>query len=288
MLAEAIKYAHARLRGQGDRHGHLAQQVALWARHKRQAAAWSPHLERCQTLALAAAHACPEHTRRTALVLGSGLLLEVPLDELSALFARVVLADMAFLPEVRARAARLGNVDTLEVDLTGQLDRLAKDQSISSDAPPEIGPTETAETTESTGLAGVAAHLPELDFAYSANLLSQLPLFALDALPSLVEEKARAQLGAELVRQHLAGLRSLGCPACLVTDVTERGLRRGVVDYEADLLFGVDLGQGGERWTWRMAPRGEAVPGLDVEREVRGMMLVNALSGPHAPAPETT
>jgi len=296
VLAEAVKYAGARLLGQGDRHGHLAQQVALWARHKRHAAAWAPHMERCRALALAAARACPEEARRTALVLGSGLLLEVPLDGLSALFERVVLADMAFLPEVRARAARLGNVVTLEVDLTGRLDQLDQLDRLdrldrldtAPSIPPEIGTIVSGGPVESAGLAALAAQLPGLDFAYSANLLSQLPLFALAALPSGMEEERRAQLAAELVRQHLDGLRSLGCPACLVTDVTERGLRRGVVDYEADLLFGVDPGPGGERWTWRMAPRGEAVPGLDVEREVLGMMLVNTLSGPHAPAPETT
>ena len=283
MLAEAVKYAGARLRGQGDRHGHLAQQVALWARHKRQAAAWAPHLERCRALALAAARACPEHARRTALVLGSGLLLEVPLDELSALFARVVLADMAFLPEVRAHAARLGNVVTLEVDLTGRLDQLNQLDRLDTALcePPGIAAAGTA------ALAALASHLPGLDFAYSANLLSQLPLFALEALPTGVEEDRRALLGAELVRQHLDGLRSLGCPACLVTDVLERGLRRGVVDYEADLLFGIDPGPGGERWTWRMAPRGEAVPGLDVEREVLGLMAMSSLFGPHAPTPET-
>ncbi|MDO9631870.1 MAG: hypothetical protein Q7I92_08240, partial [Humidesulfovibrio sp.] len=137
MLAEALKYAAARLRGQSDPHGHLAQQVAIWARHKRHSAAWEPHLARARALALASAQACPPDARRTALVLGSGLLLDVPLDELSALFKSVVLADMAFVPEVRARAARLGNVQTLEVDLTGRLGRLpgALDEPLPTNAP---------------------------------------------------------------------------------------------------------------------------------------------------------
>ena len=266
MLAEAFKYAAARLRGQADPHGHLAQQVAIWARHKRHSAAWEPHLARARALALAAAQACPPEARRTALVLGPGLLLDVPLDELSALFKTVVLADMAFMPEVRARAARLGNVQTLEVDLTGRLGRLR-------------GPADAR-----TGLAQVAAGLPELDFAYSANLLSQLPLFAMDALPPAMppgmppgmEQEQRAELAAELVRQHLEGLKALGCPACLVTDVTERGLRQGAVDYEVGLLFGVEPGLTGETWTWDMAPEGEAVHGLDVQRLVLGVPDVRA------------
>ncbi|MDO9630684.1 MAG: hypothetical protein Q7I92_02150 [Humidesulfovibrio sp.] len=259
MLAETVKYAAARLRGQGDPHGHLSQQVAIWARHRRHSAAWETHLARCRSLALAAARACPEDARRTALVLGSGLLLDVPLDELSALFETVVLADMAFVPEVRAKAARLGNVETLVTDLTGQLDRLPG-------TPGEPLPDVLRELA--TGRAG-------LDFAYSANLLSQLPLFALDALPGL-EEGRCAELAAAIVRQHLDGLLALPCPACLVTDVTERGLRQGVVDYEADLLFGVAPGLRGETWVWNMAPDGEAVRGLDVERMVLGAQNVRA------------
>jgi len=264
MLAEAVKYAAARLRGQDDPHGHLAQQVAIWARHKRHGAAWEPHLARCRALALAAARACPEGARRTALVLGSGLLLDVPLDELSALFETVILADMAFVPEVRARAMRLGNVQTLATDLTGRLDRLP--EALGQPLPDVLG--ELA--------AGLAKTRGGLDFAYSANLLSQLPLFALDALPHDLEEPPRAELAAAIVRQHLDGLRALPCPACLVTDVTERGLRQGVVDYEADLLFGVAPGPGGETWAWNMAPNGEAVRGLDVERLVLGIQNVRA------------
>ncbi|OGR35020.1 MAG: hypothetical protein A2051_10415 [Desulfovibrionales bacterium GWA2_65_9] len=272
MLAEAVKYAAARLHGQGDPHGHLAQQVAIWARHKRHRAAWEPHLARCKALALASARTCPEDARRTALVLGSGLLLDVPLDELSALFQTVVLADMAFVPEVRAKAARLGNVETLEIDLTGRLDRLPGALA----GPLPITLTEVGGPTGLAGLAGLAATLPGLDFAYSANLLSQLPLFALDALPPDMEQERQEELAAELVRQHLEGLKALGCPACLVTDVTERGLRQGAVDYEADLLFGVEPGLAGETWVWDMAPDGEAVRGLDVERVVLGVSNVRA------------
>lgn len=273
MLAEALKYAAARLRGQGDPHGHLAQQVAIWARHRRHSAAWEPHLARARALALDAAENCPPEARRTALVLGAGLLLDVPLVALSKLFERVVLADLAFLPEVRARARRLGNVALLEADLTGCLDRLPEMLPAALDAPlPDA----------LAGLAAAsAADLAGLDFVYSANVLSQLPLFALDALSALPPDlgEQRRELAAALVRQHLDGLAALGCPVCLVTDLSERGLRRGQVEYETDLLFGVDPGLCGEQWIWAMAPDGEAVRGLDVERLVLGAAMAPRATG---------
>jgi len=262
MLAEALLYAQARLTGQADPYGHLTEQVSIWSRHRRRRQAWADHLARARRLCLAAAEALPASARRTALVLGAGPLLDVPLAELSARFRRVVLADLAFLPRVRARARALGNVDCLAADLSGCMDRLS-----GCTAPPEV-PT-----------PDLSLGLPDLDFAYSANLLSQIPLFARTVLrrrgPAL-DEAALDRFAAALVRAHLAALRALPA-ACLVTDTLERGLRRGAADYEADLLFGAgpELPPG-ERWIWRMAPDGEAAAGLDVEREVLGAPDVRA------------
>lgn len=283
MIVEALVYARARLSGQGDPHGHLSEQVGLWARHRRQRQAWAAHLDRARDLCRAAAAACPpalsQNRRRTALVLGAGLLLDVPLADLSALFRRVVLADLAFLPWVRAKAKRLGNVDCLEADLTACLELLPAlaARHAETGAPPQAP------------LPDLTLGLPDLDFVYSANLLSQLPFFALSGLRKLapgphpseqLDQQALDGFAASVVRAHLAALRGLPCPACLVTDVLERGLVGSRLDYEADLLFGVDLfpptGLPGATWLWRMAPAGEAVPGLDVERVVLGVPDVRA------------
>lgn len=265
MLAEALLYARARLGGQGNRHGHLAEQVAIWARHRRQRRAWAEHLARARALCLKAAEACA--TRRTALVLGAGLLLDVPLERLAALFERVVLADMAFLPATIRLARALGNVELVTADLTGCLDCLPDDAALAARAPapgPDL----------SLGLAG-------LDFVYSANLLSQLPLHALAALrrrSPAPDEAALGDFAASLVRAHLEALRALPCAACLVADSLERSSTGDVLDHEADLLYGVPLDLPGERWTWQLAPRGEISPGLRLERLVLGAPDARAAS----------
>lgn len=264
MLAEALLYARARLAGQRNPHGHLTELVAIWARHRRQRQAWAEHLTRARALCLAAAEGCPQQSRRSALVLGAGLLLDVPLEQLAHLFGRVVLADMAFLPGTVRLAKALGNVELLRADLAGCLDDPA-----------------AAATSPDLSLG-----LKNLDFVYSANLLSQLPLSPLAALRQRNPQASPEELssfGAAVVRAHLAGLKNLLCPACLVADSTERGLADGLQQYEADLLFGVQPNLTGESWVWRIAPKGEEHPLLDLERKVLGVPDVHAAhSGPAA------
>lgn len=309
MIVEALKYAAARLAGQDDRHGHLAEAIAMQARHARQRAAWQPHLEQCRATCLDAALACPPERRRTALVVGAGLLLDVPLEELARRFQQVVLLDLAFLPGVAARAKALGNVRLLRHDITGCLDGLGglggrgegTDESPLLAPPVTLGPGSAAHGSPSADWAG-------LDFVYSANLLSQLPLHALAALlrhaPHL-DETARETFAASLIRAHLDWLGGLPCPACLVADVEEYAVEEHAVDVQAvphktgeetitPLLYGVEI-RGSElrgaetarTWTWNMAPGGEALPGMDVRRRVLGILDART-RGPHAKATPMT
>ncbi len=299
MIVEALKYAAARLAGQDDRHGHLAEAIAMQARHARQRTAWQPHLEQCRATCLDAAQACPPKRRRTALVVGAGLLLDVPLEELARRFQQVVLLDLAFLPGVAARAKALGNVRLLRHDITGCLDGMREMAARTAPllAPPvTLGPGSAAHGSPSVDWAG-------LDFVYSANLLSQLPLHALAALrrhaPHL-DETAREAFAASLIHAHLDWLGGLPCPACLVADVEEYTVEEYAValttgeETITPLLYGVEI-RGSElrgaetarTWTWNMAPGGEALPGMDVRRRVLGILDARK-RGPHAKATPMT
>lgn len=269
MLAEALLYARARLAGQRNPYGHLTELVGIWARHRRQRQAWSEHLTRSRSLCLRAAEGCPPGARRTALVLGAGALLDVPLEQLSHLFRRVVLADMAFLPATCRLAKGLGNVELVQTDLSAGMNRLPSPEELAAKTP--------------CPLPDLSLGLLDLDFAYSANLLSQLPIFAIQALRKKVQSPESSHMAealqgyaADLVQAHLAGLDRLDCPACLVTDTLERGFTEGQLKTETDLLFGVAVALPGETWTWRIAPNGEEYPGLDVERLVLGVSEAHA------------
>ncbi|OIN98319.1 MAG: hypothetical protein AUJ49_13500 [Desulfovibrionaceae bacterium CG1_02_65_16] len=304
MLFEALHYARARLGGEPNPHGHLTELVGIWARHNRQRLAWAEHLARARALCLAAAEAPgadpdrPDRPdwpggltrRRTAVVYGAGTLYDVPLERLASLFRRVVLADMAFLPRTRKLARALGNVELLHVDLTRALDRPPPPPDPDQGRPDLAASDPAASATAFAAAFAVdlTLGLDDLDFAYSANLLSQLPLALLAALRQRVPAPDPAWLdacGAAIVRAHLAALAALPCPVCLVTDVREHGLdERGAAHYEEDLLYGVNPGLRGETWTWRLAPRGEADRRLDIERVVLG--VADARPGQHEQTPD--
>lgn len=97
--------------------GYLHDLIAVRARYRRNRAAWAPHLTATREHVAAAIEAAPG--RDLAVVLGAGLLLDVPLDALSAAFKRVVLVDICWLGETRRACRRYGNVDLLDHDITG-------------------------------------------------------------------------------------------------------------------------------------------------------------------------
>lgn len=106
--------------------GVLHDLIALDQRAKRQAAAWAPHRQACQDAIIAMAHqASPSGQAKRAVIIGSGLLLEIPLDTLAARFAEVILVDLYHLPKVARQARRHPNVTLLAHDITGLLDRLS-------------------------------------------------------------------------------------------------------------------------------------------------------------------
>ncbi len=103
--------------------GLVTESAALWARGLRQRKAWAPHHQHCRTVVAAVVEQLPAH--RTVVVLGSGLVRDVPLDLLRKRFARVLLVDAVHLPQVRLAMMVHRNVALLTRDLSGVMGWLA-------------------------------------------------------------------------------------------------------------------------------------------------------------------
>ncbi len=242
MLAEMLLYRLTRAEPWADALGYREGAVRLWSRHGRCKRAWAPHLENTRRIVAEAAHAAPG--RRTALVFGSGLLADLPLDVLVAKFERIVLVDVVHLPTVRWRTRRLANVEHVVADLSGVARGLAAGPS---GMPPDPG--------SDFGLDDGS-----VDFVVSLNLASQLPIAPVDWLEHRRgwTEAAAAAYGGRIVAAHFAHLQGFRAPVCVIADRSRIYLDRDGRTIETDdALCGFVPPPADANWDWDLAPLGE-------------------------------
>lgn len=205
------------------RSGHLRASVALHSRSRRCRTAWTPHLDATRRAILAGVRDI--RNRASVVVLGSGLLDDIPLPELVAQAGRVTLVDAIHPWPARLAARRHANVQLVTADLVdGSLHDLLR----------ALAP----------------------DFVVSANVLSQLPILPIERAEARGLDGAG--MGRAIIEDHLAALTAYGGPVSLVSDTWQREEGRdGRVWEELDLLYGVSLPPPPLSWEWELAPFGE-------------------------------
>lgn len=230
MILEALNFAATWVISRRRKTGEINSSVRLWARAGRCAREWAEHEGHCQ--AFVSRH-MPERGR-VAVVLGSGLLRDVPIEALSKAFREVRLYDLQHLASVRLRALAKGlrNLRFLQRDLSAGLGFLRDD--------------------------------PEVDLVISANLLSQLGVAA----------ERMGMNSATVIAAHLDGLRAAPKPILLLTDVRyEFILKSGAIVEAHDLVHGVHLPQPEASWPWPVAPVGELHPAYSAVHHVVAIRL---------------
>ncbi|MBU0726014.1 MAG: hypothetical protein KJ904_12985 [Alphaproteobacteria bacterium] len=227
------------------------------ARYRRHKAVWDPHLAETKGIVRDAVALCPGRNR--VVVLGSGPLLDVPLDDLLKTFREVVLVDIVHPMALRLRGLLSRQLHVLAIDLTG-----IGTQPLSAQRryePPSM---------------------PPADLVISLNLMSQLPIVPLNLLDKQgVEEEDADRFAKRLIAAHYKWLRNQPGQVCLITDV-----ERIVYDLEGkkvmsfDPTYGIPLPEGGTEWEWAMAPVGEIAADGALHHRVRGYPdLAAALAG---------
>lgn len=236
MILEAIQYAATTLVTPREFRPFIRSSLGLWGRAGRCAKAWSAHEENCH--AFIRGTIAPMKQRRTAVVLGSGLLRDVPIVELSKNFDTVVLVDLVHLASVRTwiRTKRLSNIRLISRDLSGLSDALS------------------GKTPESLSFL---RQVPYLDLVVSANIVSQIGVGCRRVLERSGHENPDAII-SQLIRAHLEDLSALPCKTALLTDIRYEVIdRQGKVIEADDLLCGVPAPQAKRSWDWPVAPFGE-------------------------------
>lgn len=262
MLAELWAYLTTPCPPAMRRLGYLHETVAIAARQRRCRAAWQPHLQHTRRALLLAADRLDR--RRTALILGSGHLLDVPLAELAERFQRVLLVDVLHPRPARRQARRYGNVELIEHDISECADAvLALPADIDGQAVAAWGKRPPTRFLEDESI----------DFVASVNLLSQLPLAPCQWLlkrhpqmdPAVLNDFALA-----LMQRHLDYLAAFAAPACLIAD-GEQVIHNaaGTTLERTDLAAHFHLNRLAYlSWWWEIAPAGELPDGAYARHRV--------------------
>jgi hypothetical protein len=239
--------------------GFPAEVAGIEGRYQRCRAQWAEHVERTRSVVLRGAERAEQ--RRKAVILGGGLVHDLPLEQLAGMFREVILVDLIHSSASRWATSQLRNVNRVVADITEALDaayRVAWD----ADQPlPKSEPTLFLDD-------------PEVDFTASVNLLSQLPCMPMTYLnkqgahpPHKVEEFAR-----ELIRGHFGYLSRQRGNVTLVTDVERLKINMlGQIVERRDLFFGIPWPNRSEEWEWKLAPCPEADRSHHYYRRVLGI-----------------
>ena len=248
MLIEALHYLATLPFTARDKRPYIRSSVSLWARARRCAKDWQAHEDNSK--ALVRTKVAGLHQRRTVVVLGSGLLRDVPIELLAKKFDTVVLVDLVHLASVRMKMMRkkYRNVRLSSRDLSGY------DALIAGGA---IEPL------------SFLRQVPYLDLVISANLLSQLGIGASQRLAAEPAGPVATEGSRRLIEAHLDGMRQLPAATCVITDTTYSVLdRSGTVLETTDLLRGIEVAPVAKVWDWPVSPFGEKNNAYEVVHRV--------------------
>lgn len=206
-------------------------QRGIVKRYLRETDTWAVHLENTKSFILDSAN---NKHKGTAMVLGSGWLLDIPLEALSAMFNKVYLIDIVHPPQIIQRIKKFENVWVENIDLL------------------EVSSSAFHTAYQQGPSAGFISLLSQADFIISANLLTQLEI------PLLKKNKKKSSkknindgLISQKIQQHHLDL----LPAkktCLITETMEYLYDRNDVLVREDRLMHADIPPSAftKEWIW--------------------------------------
>lgn len=244
------------------RMGYLSEILGIKARHHRCRAAWMPHLERTKDAIREGIKHCQR--RRKAVVLGSGMLLDIPLRDL-ATFDEVVLVDLIHPWQARWGIRKFRQINILAADVSATVESVLKIRTPTTASIPR-------------GVPSLFLDDPAVDFVASVNLLSQLPYIPLSYLErhKLAEFDQRRELARGLIHDHLSYLKKFACPVTIVADLRRIALNDGAVFEDFSALHDVEFPWPGTEWNWELAPRPEAHRVYSYRRRVIAVPNIHA------------
>ena len=232
-------------------------------RYLRESSHWKQHLELTRNFISESF----SHTEaETVAVLGSGWLLDVPLDHLVQRFRHVYLVDIHHPIQIRKLTAGMNQVELIEADLTGgaieKIWEYSRENLIS---------TQDELVLDQIPLDPPLANI-QADALISVNLLNQLDIILCDYILKQMpfQQEALTPFRAAIQAFHLDWISKK--PACLVTDILEEVVdKNGVLSSKALLYTHLPEGVRRDSWWWDFDSQGTYHPGSRTRMEVQAV-----------------
>jgi hypothetical protein len=247
------------------RMGYIRDQEGILNRYIREKKSWDLHFGKTREFI----NGCfSDKSIDSVAVLGSGWLLDVPLEEMKNRYKKIFLVDIHHPPQIRKKMSELEQVELMEVDLTGgaidQIWRITRKKG-----------SHTLETIlgEIT-LTSPLSHINP-DAVISLNLLNQLDIILCEFLEKrgYFQQDPSERLRTLIQTFHLEWITQI--PGCIVTDTVEVNTDDSGNETFKSLLY-TDLPDGHRtgRWSWEFDTHGAYRPGTHTRMEAQAVEWV--------------
>ena len=244
------------------RMGFIKDQEGIMNRYMRESAHWKHHLDRTRKFI---SDSFLETKAESVAVLGSGWLLDVPLDHLLSRFRHIYLVDIHHPVQIRKRTAPMTQVELIEEDLTGGAIEQVRNYLKESQSPRE------ELLNEQLSLSPPLAHIRP-DALISVNLLNQLDIIVCDHIlkKKPFQQEALTPFRTAIQAFHLDWISKF--PGCLVSDVLEEVVdKNGTLSSKALLYTKLPEGIRQDSWWWDFDTLGTYHPGSRTRMEVQAI-----------------
>jgi len=247
--------------------GYLRDQQGIMNRYLRESSNWKEHLERTRAfISSSFKTAFPEdNPGESVAVLGSGWLLDVPLEKLLRRFSQVYLVDIYHPPQIRKKVENMKGVMLVETDLSGgAIEQVWKFTG-------KKGTRALEDLLESICLKPPLGELSP-DAIISVNLLNQLDILICDHLLKKGHNNHDLLDRIRTLIQSFHLQWTTATPGCLITDTKEISTDRQNNESAKSLLFTrIPEGRRREQWTWVFDNSGSYRPGIRSRMEVEAV-----------------
>ena len=241
--------------------GYVRDQMGIQNRFLRENQQWQSHLQNTKQYIIDYMQQLPSKT--SAAVLGSGWLLDVPIDELAQTFQHVYLFDIVHPEQITVRMRKYPNVHLVECDLTGGIVGFAEESKIFADF------------LEKMPSAKLSVDCQNYDAVFSVNILNQLDILLCDYLKEKfsVGETELSQVRKFVQQFHIDNL-PIG-KTCLITDYAEEniGVEDSLVGTKKLLYCTLPPSKQKQEWLWNFDSNQKYHSGKNTKLKVQAIQF---------------